>query len=196
VAAQHRQQIVERAVAVEQHLRRIGDHHRHSQHRQDEQRIIERLAAERAIDQIGEQKTDDKAADRRPAGKDQRAHHCPTEARITEYLAEDIEPDEIRVPPGCEVDRPLMEREIELQQQCRREEAEQQQQERRQDHPLDAPHRAVARDASPARRRSALHAAGHDLRHPSDPFCFAPTRRGDPAPPPPPVTRSICRFST
>ena len=61
--------------------------------------VVERLAAERLVHQVGERKSDQEAADRGAGGECQRAHDRPAEARIGQHLAEKIEADKFGLRP-------------------------------------------------------------------------------------------------
>ena len=128
------------------HLRGVGDHDRHDQHRQDED-DEQRLAVERLIHQVGQQEAEDEAADRRCGCKNQRAQDRPAEPLVGEHLPEQLKTDEIGLPPRAEIDRPLVEREIELKEQHRQQHQREQHDQRAEDRPAEAPIAAVARPA-------------------------------------------------
>ena len=137
--------VVDRSALVQHHLRGVGDHDRHGQHRQDEDHVEERLAAKRLVHQIGEQEAEDEAADRRGGRERQRAHDRPAEPLVGEHVLEQLKPDEVGLPPGAEIDCPLVEREIELQEQHRQQHQHEQRDQRAEDRPAETLDRARAR---------------------------------------------------
>src|SRR5581483_6310411 len=89
-----------------------------------------------------------KTAQCRTGRESERAHDGPAEAWIGQHLLEKVETDELRVPPGAEVYRPLMKRKIKLQQKHRHQQKYEQRDQRQQERKLELPDRAAARSAA------------------------------------------------
>src|SRR5262245_20433549 len=126
----------------------VGDDHRHGEHRQYEYDVEEGLAAKRLVHQVSEQEAEHEAAQCRTDGERERAHDGPAEAGVGEHFPEQVEADKVCFRPRTEVYRPLVEGEVELQQQDRHQQECEQRNQREKQRQLEMPYRKPSRSTA------------------------------------------------
>ena len=116
------QDLVDRALLVEEHLEGKADDHRDGEHWNDEEHVVEAPAAEGLLQEKGQTEAEQNREEGGKAREDKRASEGRQEPLFGQDLQEEVQPDEACGPPGSQVCGPLMEGEVDLEAQDRNQE--------------------------------------------------------------------------